>query len=110
MMGAGGLSWDAVAILATVVVACFGALFQAIRWLFLRYHEQLKLSFADFAQKLGDQGTELHRIDKDILKLRAELPRDYVRREDAIREQVVINAKLDTLAAKIDQLNARAGQ
>ncbi len=50
----------------------------------------------------------MHRIDKDILTLRLELARDYVRREDAIREQVVINAKLDALNAKIDTMNARS--
>src|SRR3990167_1950592 len=35
--------------------------------------------------------------EREMLKLRAELPVHYVRREDAIRAETVINAKLDAL-------------
>ena len=41
--------------------------------------------------------------ERSILKLRAELPLEYTRREDWIRNQTVIEAKLDALAAKLDQ-------
>jgi len=51
---------------------------------------------ADAAQKADDN-------ERSILKLRAELPLEYVRREDWIRNQTVIEAKLDALAAKLDQ-------
>jgi hypothetical protein len=33
----------------------------------------------------------------------ANLPKEYVRKEDAIRQEVVINAKLDALYAKMDE-------
>jgi len=39
-----------------------------------------------------------------LLRLRAELPLDYVRREDWIRNQTVIEAKLDGLATKLEAL------
>ena len=42
--------------------------------------------------------------EKDLLRLRAELPLDYVRREDWIRNQTVIEAKLDGLATKLENM------
>ena len=41
--------------------------------------------------------------EKDLLRLRAELPVDYVRREDFIRNQTIIEAKLDAMAAALKQ-------
>ena len=38
------------------------------------------------------------------------MPVHYVRREDAIRSETVINAKLDALAAKIDLVADRQKQ
>ena len=48
--------------------------------------------------------TENNKREREILQLRCDLPLEYVRREDAIRQETVIHAKLDTLAAKIDLL------
>jgi hypothetical protein len=44
-------------------------------------------------------------LERDLLKFQAELPKEYVRREDYIRGQTVIEAKLDALAMRIE--NAR---
>jgi len=44
--------------------------------------------------------------EREILQLRCDLPLEYVRREDAIRQETVMTAKLDALAAKIDALRA----
>lgn len=41
--------------------------------------------------------------EKDLLRLRADLPIEYVRRGDWIRNQTIIEAKLDSLAAKFDR-------
>ncbi len=48
--------------------------------------------------------TKACEVEKDLLRLRAELPVDYVRREDWIRNQTVIEAKLDGLATKLESL------
>ena len=42
--------------------------------------------------------------EKDLLRLLAALPLEYVRREDWIRNQTVIEAKLDGLASKLESL------
>jgi hypothetical protein len=52
-----------------------------------------------------DQLEALQRsTDKDILLLRVELPDKYVRREDAIRSEMGLHAKLDGLATRFDSL------
>lgn len=42
--------------------------------------------------------------ERELLSLKAELPERYVRREDAIRSETVINAKLDALAVRLDSV------
>lgn len=60
-------------------------------------------------QKFGMLGDDMRRIDsanheneKRILRLRADLPNEYVRREDWIRFSSLIDTKLDRLNEKID--------
>jgi len=51
-----------------------------------------------------------HALERELLSLKADMPVHYVRREDAIRSETVINAKLDALAAKIDLVADRQKQ
>lgn len=55
---------------------------------------------------LGAMREDGQKREREILELRCDLPLQYVRREDAIRQETVINAKLDMLAAKIDRLRS----
>lgn len=60
-----------------------------------------------FAAVLADQkeGTEAWRsLERDFLKFRGDLPLEYVRREDFIRNQSLIEAKLDGIALHIQNL------
>jgi hypothetical protein len=41
-------------------------------------------------------------LERQILELKADMPLNYVRREDYIRGQTVIEAKLDALASKLE--------
>lgn len=49
-------------------------------------------------------------LERDFLRFQAELPLQYVRREDYIRGQSVIEAKLDGLASKLEVLQLRSIQ
>lgn len=44
----------------------------------------------------------LQALDRDFMQWKAELPLQYVRREDYIRNQTVIEAKLDAVALRIE--------
>lgn len=61
------------------------------------------------SQELTSATLESHRaklvdLEKDLLKLMAALPLEYVRREDFIRNQTTIEAKLDGVAHSLQQL------
>ena len=47
-------------------------------------------------------------IERDLLKLKADMSIKYVRREDYIRGQSVIEAKLDSLAGKLENWQLRS--
>lgn len=50
----------------------------------------------------AEEAREWQRIEREILLMKADLPVHYVRREDYIRNQSVIEAKIDGLALKIE--------
>jgi len=47
------------------------------------------------------------RLERDFLEFKAELAMQYVRREDWVRNQTVIEAKLDGLALRIEKVQLR---
>jgi len=49
-------------------------------------------------------------LERDFLGWKAELPIQYVRREDYIRGQSVIEAKLDSLASKLELAQIRGSK
>ena len=54
-----------------------------------------------------DESNQWQRIEREMLLFKAELPVHYVRREDYIRGQSVIEAKLDGLAMKLENAQLR---
>lgn len=50
------------------------------------------------------------RIERELLELRAELPLQYVRREDYVRGQTVIESKLDSLYSKLELIQLRGNR
>lgn len=74
----------------------------------LRKQREIALDekFRKIESHIKAEGEGWRQIERDLLELRAALPLQYVRREDAIRQEVIIHSKLDALAAKIDALRA----
>lgn len=60
--------------------------------------------------RLAKVELELREVEKSFLKHLADLPREYMRREDHIRFETVINAKLDNIAARQELLAERITQ
>ena len=101
-----------------VVVGRFESLIKLVVEQFeKRLNERFELmeKARDEGRKLWDQRflrleQQQHALERDVLELKADLPVNYVRREDAIRSETVINAKLDAVAAKIDLVASRQRQ
>lgn len=53
---------------------------------------------------------DCRRIDRELLELKATLPMDYQRRDDANRTNAEISMKLDGLANKISELRVTGRQ
>lgn len=64
----------------------------------------LDARFIALDESIRQEGTGWRTVERELLQLKADLPVQYMRREDAIRQEVVIHAKLDALATKIDAL------
>lgn len=47
-------------------------------------------------------------IERDLMSLKADLPVQYVRREDYVRNQTVLEAKLDAVAVRIENIQLRS--
>ncbi len=92
------MSWDAIATFALSFVTLVGLNLGAIRWLLTRYE-------ADLGKRVNDlkrDGCEYsHELERELLQLKAQLPVDYVRREDWIRFGNTLEAKLDALRAEM---------
>lgn len=55
-----------------------------------------------------EEAAQWQRVERDLLQMRADMPLHYVRREDYIRGQSVIEAKLDGLGTKLENAQLRA--
>jgi hypothetical protein len=66
--------------------------------------KNLDARFTAIEDAIADEGDGWRKVERELLELKAALPNQYLRREDAIRQEVVIHSKLDALAAKIDAL------
>ncbi len=58
-------------------------------------------------ERFSSLDTNQRALDRDLLKLKADLPNEYVRREDWVRFGAVIEAKIDRLDTKVDMLKDR---
>jgi hypothetical protein len=92
------MSWDAVSTFALAFVTLIGLNLGAIRWLLHEYEKDL----SNRVQALKQDGSEFsHELERELLKLRAQLPVEYVRREDWVRFSNTLEAKLDAMRAEV---------
>ncbi|MGN5220492.1 hypothetical protein [Aeromonas veronii] len=65
--------------------------------------------FVAFSKQIGGVEKQQRDQEREFMALKLELAHDYVRREDFVRNQTVIEAKLDGLASKIEVYQLRGG-
>ena len=86
-------SWQIFGAIAALVAAWSLLIIAALRVMFSRWIKSLEEKIAAF----GETEKSCSALERELLELKAELPLSYVRREDFIRFDVVINSKLDKL-------------
>ena len=91
--------WQLISLAVTLLGAFGGLVKLLLRQVEQRIDEQLA--------RIGQDSKSWRRVERDIMELRAELPERYVRREDYIRGQTVIEAKLDAINAEVKMVQLR---
>lgn len=101
--------------LVGLLLAFFGACAGAGKILLTQTQRHLDDRFSSVAQRLEgieastrEEASQWQRVERELMALKAELPVQYVRREDYIRGQSIIEAKLDGLAVKLENAQLRA--
>lgn len=59
---------------------------------------------------LSKDVSQVFRLERDFLEWKADLPMTYVMRDDYVRNQTVIEAKLDAVALRIENLQLKRDQ
>lgn len=72
------------------------------------HHRQLSTRLDGMEQVNRDETLQWQRIEREMLKRFGDLPHAYVMRDDYIRGQSILEAKLDGLAGKIENAHLRA--
>lgn len=103
---AAAIDWQALAVIASFLAAWGGLLLWAVKAMLDRQAKHIDGRFTELTAERRKESARVSELERDLLKLKAELPIDYVRREDAIRNETAFHAKLDGLAAKIDAWRA----
>jgi hypothetical protein len=112
------LSVELIASLVAAVLAIVAGFWAVLVFAGKQFEAKLDVRFEN-QEKLRTEGRKayedrLHQVEKNLrdsdhrfLKFLADLPREYMRREDHIRFETVITAKLDALNAEIRLLAER---
>jgi hypothetical protein len=58
-------------------------------------------------KRIDQQNTRISNLEKDFSEHKIRLPLEYQRREDAIRFETILNAKLDAIGNRIERLMER---
>ena len=111
--------------LITLLIAFFGAcgavgkllLLQTQRHLDVRFsaqeaaraanHDQVQLRLDKLEEAAKGADNEWKRVERELSDMQLDIALNYVRREDYIRGQSVVEAKLDGLATKLENLQLR---
>lgn len=77
----------------------------------------VKLLLSQMEKRLGERFAaqdkeiaKLAELEKDFLRFQAELPLQYVHRQDYVRNQTIIEAKLDGLRDKLEVVQIRGAK
>lgn len=63
----------------------------------------LAVAINNLGSKLDKESDAIRQLDREILKLKAELPREYVAKEDFVRSFTVVEAKIDAVQTTLTQ-------
>lgn len=99
-------AYQAIMLAITIVGSIFGAgkaFFGRIETSLKDRDDDLKAEIAKVNDNVSKESEAIRQLDREILKLKAELPREYVAKEDFIRSFTVVEAKIDAVQTTLTQ-------
>jgi uncharacterized membrane-anchored protein YhcB (DUF1043 family) len=96
--------WQLVSLLLTLVIAVVGAFWAMAKVIARQSKDQIELQFKAIEKHLGEQDGRLQKLENQVTELRVELPRDYTRRDDHIRDIGTIATKIEALALYFERV------
>lgn len=108
--------WQILTVTITVVAVINGLAIFANRFVVSKtvsthkdqYKERLEAATKQ-CEDLASHVRNYQSVERQLLELKADLPVSYVRKEDFIRHEVAINAKLDRIYEVLSQQNRQGG-
>lgn len=92
------MAWDAVGTLAAALVAFMALNAGTLKWMLERHESAMSEEIAALKREGSDFS---HEVEREVLKLKAQLPLEYVRREDWIRFSSTLDAKFDAMRQEV---------
>jgi len=89
--------WGLLAVLTSLIAGWSLLIIVTVRW-------QMSRILAGYDDRFLGLEKDVKKLRQSHMEMKADLPLQYVRREDHIRQEVVINAKLDKLYELIDEI------
>lgn len=89
-----------VVVLASMLIGAFWAL---AKMMLDTSQRAIEDKFTAVSAGLKSQDETNRRLERDLMELKAELPRDYVRREDYTAAIATIMTKIDSVALRMEQ-------
>jgi uncharacterized protein YktB (UPF0637 family) len=96
--------WHAVGLLITIM----GAFFGMAKALLSQSQQHIDKQFSAIATTLKAQDDTSRRVERELLELKAELPRDYVRREDHTRVIAGVQLSIENLRLTVERAMTQA--
>lgn len=116
-----GVSWQTVGIMAALIAGHGAVILLAVKSMlenskthtddkFTTLDKKISEEYAQLNDKISITNSESSRIERQLLEFQADLPKEYVRRDDWIRFSSVIDAKQDSLGAEVRTLSVQMQQ
>lgn len=90
--------------LITIMVTVIGGFWAMAKLLLIQARQQIDEKFTQISTHMQGQDESARRLERELLELKATLPRDYVRREDYTQAVAIIMTKIDALGLRMENM------
>jgi len=95
--------WQLAGVLVTLVFANITAFWALAKVIARQTTDNINLRFAEVHKHMKRQDDDFKLLERQLNDMRVELPRDYVRREDHVRDIASIKITVENLALNIEK-------